>query len=73
MSSQRYRYISIYDFYLMMLEEASEIKVYDKELVSVCKSVQEVFLYIFSHILYCISQIYSILTCMCTHSWKTLM
>lgn len=73
MSSQRYRYISIYDFYLMMLDEASEIKVYDKELVSVCKSVQEVFLYIFSHILYCISQIYSILTCMCTHSWKTLM
>lgn len=72
MSSQCYRYIAIYDFYLMLLNEGSEIEVYDKELVSVCKSMQEIFLFMFSNMLYCISQIYSILISMCTHSWKTL-
>lgn len=36
-----------------MLDEDSEIEVYDKELVSVCKSMQEVFLYLLKYIVLC--------------------
>lgn len=53
MFSQCYRYIATYDFYLRMLDEDSEIEVYDKELVSVCKSMQEGFLYLLKYIVLC--------------------
>lgn len=51
MCAQCYRYIATYDFYLMLFDEDSEMEVYDKELVSVGKSMQEGFLYIFSNTL----------------------
>lgn len=52
-----------------LLEGDSEIKVCDKELMGVCKSVQEGF-FIHSQTLCCVSQMSGILISVCSHPWK---